>query len=196
MAEKKRLYKVMKTHFDIEKLVESGSITNELDYERAMIADRKLRLLAKDNLHFKNLRAKLRDLVEKYENAEWVDNEHTDESKLAESDKAERIAEAERIFVEKRKLAIRKKLKELDLTQEELASILGHKSKTHMSELINGIKPFTLKDLRIISRLLKIEMSILVPSFLSHKEETEVKAAVKKLGKPKVRLTNDDLVLR
>ena len=43
----------MKTHFDIKEIVESGSISNELDYERALIADRKLRLLAKENLHFK-----------------------------------------------------------------------------------------------------------------------------------------------
>ena len=43
----------MKTNFDIEKFIESGSINNELDLERAMIADRKLRLLSKDSLHFK-----------------------------------------------------------------------------------------------------------------------------------------------
>ena len=54
----------MKTNFDIEKFIESGSINNELDLERAMIADRKLRLLSKDSLHFKNLRKKLRDLIE------------------------------------------------------------------------------------------------------------------------------------
>ena len=45
----------MKTHFDIEKIVEKGVISNELDYDRALIADRKLRLLAKENVYFKNL---------------------------------------------------------------------------------------------------------------------------------------------
>ena len=49
----------MKTHFDIEKIVEKGAIANELDYERAMIADRKLRLLSKEGTYFKQLRAKL-----------------------------------------------------------------------------------------------------------------------------------------
>lgn len=194
MVEKKRLYR-MKTHFDIEKIVESGIITNELDYDRALIADRKLRLLAKEDLHFKNVRTKLRDLIEKYENAEWNDLDQIDNNKLLESDKSEHIAELERVFLENRKQAIRKKLKELELTQENLALILGHKSKTHMSELMNGIKPFTLRDLIIINRVLKIEIAVLIPVFLSKEDQTKVKEAVIKLGKPKVKLTSEDLVL-
>jgi len=195
MVKKKWLHRIMKTHFDIEKIVEKGIITNELDYERALISDGKLRLLSKENLHFKNLRTKLRDIIEKYENSEWNDVDKIDENKLLESDKAERIAELERIFLENRKQAIRKKLKELELTQENLASILGHKSKTHMSELMTGIKPFTLKDLIIINRLLKIEIAILIPVFLSKEDQIKVKEAVMKLGKPKIKLTSEDLVL-
>jgi antitoxin component HigA of HigAB toxin-antitoxin module len=185
----------MKTHFDIEKIVERGIITNELDYDRALIAERKLRLLAKESLHFKNLRTKLRDIIERYEISEWSDIDKLDDNKLSESEKSEHIAEKERLFIENRKQAIRKKLKELDLTQENLALILGHKSKTHMSELINGIKPFTLKDLIIINRLLKINITVLIPVFLSKEDQVKVKEAVIKLDKPKVRLTSDDLVL-
>jgi hypothetical protein len=185
----------MKTHFDIEKLVENGSIANELDYERALIADRKLRLLSKESNHFKNLRLKLRKLIEEYEIKEWNNVEHISEEKLSESIKSERIAELERLFIETRKQEIRKKLKELDLTQENLAFILGHKSKTHMSELINGIKPFTLKDLVIINRLLKIDINILIPVFLSKDDQLKVKEAVKLLDKPKIKLTSDDLIL-
>jgi antitoxin component HigA of HigAB toxin-antitoxin module len=195
MVEEIWTYRIMKTHFDIENIVEKGVITNELDYERALIADRKLRLLAKENLHFKNLRVKLRDIIEKYENSEWSDIDAIDDNKLIESEKSERIAELERMFIENRKLTIRRKIKELDLTQENLASILGHKSKTHMSELMNGIKPFTLKDLIIINRLLKIDITLLIPVFLSKEDQTKVKEAVRKLGKPNVRLTDDDLVL-
>jgi transcriptional regulator with XRE-family HTH domain len=195
MVEEIWTYRIMKTHFDIENIVEKGVITNELDYERALIADRKLRLLAKENLHFKNLRVKLRDIIEKYENSEWSDIDAIDDNKLTESEKSERIAELERLFIENRKLTIRRKIKELDLTQENLASILGHKSKTHMSELMNGIKPFTLKDLIIINRLLKIDITLLIPVFLSKEDQTKVKEAVRKLGKPNVRLTDDDLVL-
>ncbi len=195
MVKKKRLHRIMKTHFDIEKIVETGLITNELDYERALVSDRKLRLLAKENLHFKNLRSKLRDIIEKYESDEWSNVDKIDDNKLLESGKAERIAELERLFLENRKQEIRKKLKEFELTQENLASILGHKSKTHMSELINGIKPFTLKDLIIINRLLKIEIAVLIPVFLSKEDQTKVQEAVIKLGKPKVKLSSDDLVL-
>ncbi|WP_341902852.1 helix-turn-helix transcriptional regulator [Fluviicola taffensis] len=185
----------MKTHFDIEAIVEKSIITNELDYDRALIADRKLRLLAKESIHFKHLRTKLREIIEKYEASEWSDVDKIDDQKLAESAKSERIAELERQFLENRKQAIRKKLKELDLTQENLASLLGHKSKTHMSELMNGIKPFTLKDLVIINRLLKIDIAVLIPVFLSKEDQVKVQEAVIKLDKPKVRLTSDDFVL-
>lgn len=184
----------MKTHFDIEKLIENGSITNELDLERAMIADRKLRLLAKDNLHFKNLRSKLRDLIEAYENKEWSDLNDLTNEKIDESDKSEIIAEQERIFIENRKQQIRKRLKSLDLTQEDLASILGHKSKTHMSELMNGIKPFTLKDLIIINRILKIDIKELIPIFLSNDDQIRIKMVVKELNKPQLKLEKGDLM--
>ena len=76
-----------------------------------------------------------------------------------------------------------------------MATILGHKSKTHMSELMNGIKPFTLKDLIIINRLLKINIDVLIPVFLSKEDQVKVKEAVKKLDKPKLRLSSADLVL-
>jgi large subunit ribosomal protein L22 len=36
----------MTTHFNIDKILDKGFIANELDYERALIADRKMRLLA------------------------------------------------------------------------------------------------------------------------------------------------------
>ena len=183
MVKKKRLHIGMKTHFDLEDIVEKGIITNELDYDRALIADRKLRNLAKENAHFKILRTQLRDIIEKYESAHWNNIDKIDDNKLLKSDKAEHIAELERLFLENRKQAIRTKLKELDLSQENLASILGHKSKTHMSELMNGIKPFTLKDLIIINRLLKIEIAVLVPVFLSNEDQVKIKEAVIKLNK-------------
>ena len=185
----------MKTLFNIENIIKKGSITNELDYDRALIADRKLRLLAKEDPLYKTMRSKLRDLIEKYESAEWSDVDKIDEKKLVESDKSEQIAEQERLFIENRKNVIRKKMKEADLIQEDLASILGHKSKTHMSELMNGIKPFTLRDLIIINRLFNIDMDILIPRFLSTKDQLEVKKALEKLDKPEVKLSCDDLVL-
>lgn len=195
MVEKKWLYRIMKTYLDIEKLVSDGLISNELDYERALIAERKLRLLAKECVDFKNLRFKLRDLIESYEKSEWNNVDQIDDHKLLEIEKSERIAELERLFIENRKFVIRKRLKEFDLTQENLAAILGHKSKTHMSELINGIKPFTLKDLVIINRILKIEMGLLIPVFLSKADQIRLNDVVKALGKPKVKISAEDLVV-
>ena len=90
----------MKPIFNIDSIIKKGFITNELDYDRALIADRKLRLLAKEDPHYKAMRAKLRDLIEKYESAEWSDVNKIDEKKLVESDKSERIAEQERLFFE------------------------------------------------------------------------------------------------
>ena len=196
MVEKIRIHLIMKTHFDIEKIVEKGVITNELDYDRALIADRKLRILAKENLHFKKLRFQLRDIIQKYEDLNWNDVNTIDDEKLNESENAENISELERVFLEKRKIAIRKKIKEFDLTQENLAAILGHKSKTYMSELMNGIKPFTLKDLIIINRLLKIDIEVLLPVFLSNEDQNRVKKAVIKLNKPNIRLSSNSLVCR
>jgi hypothetical protein len=48
----------------------------------------------------------------------------------------------------------------LEITPENLASLLGHKSKTHMLELMNGIKPFILKDLSIKNRNSNIDFCI------------------------------------
>lgn len=176
----------MKTQIDIEKLIESGIINNELDYERAMVADRKLRLLAKTSSHFKNLRMKLRDLIADYEKRVWSNEDAIGAELIEQSDQAEIIAEKERVFLEKRKNIIQRKLKDFNLTQAELGLLLGHKSKTHMSELINGIKPFTLQDLVIINLLFKIDIDLLVPKYLPIEKLDKISATITALNKPKL----------
>lgn len=176
----------MKASFDIEQIIASGIIGNELDYERAMIADRKLRLLTKENPALKKTRKKLRSIIQDYEQKVWNLDQTISKQQLKESEQAEKIAEAERAFVEKRKNIIRKKLKALDLTQENLAHILGHKSKTHMSELISGIKPFTLGDLVAINCLLDIKLNELVPVFLSFERVEKIKTAISELNNRKL----------
>jgi hypothetical protein len=79
--------------FDIEKIIKIGYINNELDYQRALIADRKLRILSKENSHFKNVRKNIRDLIEQYESAEWGDFESITDEKVIQSDKFEKIAQ-------------------------------------------------------------------------------------------------------
>jgi transcriptional regulator with XRE-family HTH domain len=185
----------MKTQCDISQLIESGKIQNELDFERALIADRKLRVLAKENPKFKASRKKLRDLIGQYENQNWSADLKISDKKLRESDVAELIAEKERQFIQRRKELIRKKLKNLNLTQQDFGKILGHSSKSYISELMNGVSPFSLKDLIVIHRLLKIDLSDLIPTFLPQSDRKKIRTTIEKLDNPKLKLSKNDLAI-
>jgi len=185
----------MKTQFDISQLIETGKILNELDFERALIADRKLRVLSKENPKFKTIRKKLKDLIEEYENKNWSTDSKISDKKIRESDISELIAEKERLFIQRRKEFIRKKLKNLNLTQQDFGKILGHQSKSYISELINGVSPFSLKDLIVINRLLKINLSDLVPTFLSQSDSIKIRTTIKKLDNPKLKLSKEDVAI-
>lgn len=171
---------------DIEKLIAVGEIQNELEYQRAMVADRKLRLLAETSVHFKNIRSKLLCLLEAYEEKLWSDANAVNMDQVEQSDLAAAIAEKERIFFKNRKKAIQGKLKDFNLTQEELGHLLGHKSKTHMSELINGIKPFTLIDLVVISKVFSLNITSLIPQHLPFEKIGKINAAIDEINKPKL----------
>lgn len=185
----------MNTQFDIDSFLEKGKIQNELDFERALIADRKLRVMVKENPKLKAVRKKLRDLMEAYENKTWSSDAEISEDKFKESDWAEQTAEKERVFIHNRKKLIKSKLKGLNLSQQEFGVILGHNSKSYMSELINGVRSFSLKDLVVISQLLKINLTDLVPTFLPLKERIKIKTSIKKLDNPKLSLSEDDFTL-
>ncbi len=185
----------MKTQFDIEKVLEAGKLQNELEYERALIADRKLRVLCKENYRLKPLRKKLRDLIEKYETKNWSSDSKIGVSQIMESDLAELIAEKERRFIQNRKELIKKELKRHSLNQQDLCVLLNHSSKTYMSELMNGISPFTLNDLIIINRIFKIDLTDLVPTTLPQKQRIKIKKSIKKIGSEKIKLSKDDFDL-
>lgn len=185
----------MKTQFDISQLIKDGKIQNELDLERALIADRKLRVLSREDKSLKPLRKQLRNLLEQYEDKNWNTESSVSDKKLHESDLAELYAERERQFIQHRKEIIKKKLKSLNLTQQDFGKILGHKSKSYISELMNGISPFSLKDLVVINRLLKIELTDLIPTFLPHSERVKIKTTIEKLDNPKLKLSREDIEL-
>ena len=185
----------MKTQFDIKKVLEVGKLESELEHERALVADRKLRVLCKENHRLKPLRKKLRDLIEKYENKNWLKTSVIDENKMYESDLAELIAEKERIFIQSRKELIKKQLKKNGLSQQELGILLGHSSKTYMSELMNGISPFTLNDLIVINRLLKIDLTNLVSTTLPQKQIIKIKKSIQKIGNETIKLSKEDFDL-
>jgi plasmid maintenance system antidote protein VapI len=183
----------MKDIIDIKEIENIKKLENEYDLEKASLLERKLRLLINENPDLKPLRKKLRDLIKNYEDREWSDFDKISDSQLEESDKAEEILNNEQKFINKRKDSIRKKLKEYDMTQQDLGLILGH-PKSYMSELINGVSHFTLKDLVIIHRLLGIKLNILIPTFLQSETREKVKESIKKLNKPKLGLRKTKLV--
>lgn len=177
----------MKANFDVHRLIKQGKIHSEYELEQAFIAERKLNKLSKEDDSCRELRSQLRQLIANYEKEVWDSSSITDE-KVIESDLAEITAEKEQLFFLKRKKMIKSKLKELGLTQEQLGAILGHKSKTYMSELINGLCPFTLNDLLILHQMLQIDLSFLIPNFLSFNERRRINEVVQKIQNSKIKM--------
>ena len=175
------------------KIIQKGSISNELELEQALIIERKLRLLAKENPELAESRTQLRAIIKEYEKANWSSDSIISNKKIKESDVAELIAEEERKFLANRKEIIKAKLTELGINQQDLGLILGH-SKSYISELINGINPFTLKDLIIIHKLFGIKLEDLIPTIIPQKESEKIKSSILKINKPKLKLGKEDLV--
>ena len=182
----------MKDILDIKDTEKIERLENEYDLQKASLLERKLRLMIDENPDLKTIRKKLRDLIKNYEDREWSDFENISDSKFEESDKAEEIINSEQRFIKKRKLTIRKKLKDFDLTQQDLGVILEH-PKSYMSELINGVSQFTLKDLVIIHRVLGINLNILIPTYLQSETRDKVRQSIDILNKPKLRLRKKEL---
>lgn len=175
------------------KILQKGSISNELELERALIMERKLRLLAKENPELAESRNKLRAIIKEYEQSNWSSDSIISDKKIQESDAAELIAEQERKFLANRKKIIKAKLTELGINQQDLGLILGH-SKSYISELINGINPFNLKDLIVIHKLFNIKLEDLIPTTIPQKESEKIKSSILKINKPKLKLGKGDLV--
>lgn len=182
----------MKSDFDIAAVMSRGHLSDELEYERALIADRKLRLLVKENSNLKSLRSQLRELIHQYESKTWSGLKAHSEDFWNIAELAELVAEKERQFIFNRKLLIKKKLKENKLTQKQLADILGHKSHTHMSELMNGLSPFVISDLVLIHRLLKIDLENLIPTTITNQQRKRVHSILKSLGNSELDLGQEE----
>lgn len=185
----------MDTQFNLSKILKAGKIENQLEFERSIIADRKLKTLSKSDVRYKAKRKKLRDLIEKYENQNWASDSRISLKTIEESDLAEALAEKERQFIQNRKKLIREKLKDLDLNQQNLGILLGHGSKSYISELMNGVSPFSLRDIIIINRLLKIDLEDLVSTVLPQEDRRKVRRSIKKLDNPNIKLSKEDFAL-
>ncbi len=182
----------MKDIMNIAEVENIKRLENEFDLQKASLLERKLRLMTDENPDLKPIRKKLRDLIQEYEAREWANFENISDSKIEESDKAEMIINYEQKFINKRKESIRKKLKEFDITQQDLGILLGH-PKSYMSELINGVSQFTMKDLVIIHRILGISLTTLIPTYLQSETREQVRESIRKLNKPKLGLRKAEL---
>lgn len=177
---------------DIKEVESIKKLKNEYDLQKASLLERKLRLMADENPELKPIRKKLRALIKEYENKEWADFENISDHKVGESDQAERMINLEQKFILRRKENILKKLKDFDMTQQDLGVLLGH-PKSYMSELINGVSQFTMKDLVVIHRIFGIALEILIPTFLQAEARDSIRESIRKLNNPKLRLGKTEL---
>ncbi len=179
----------------INNILKLDKLSTELEHERATSLYLRLRKYEDKNISYVEIRKHIRKLIEKFEQTYWSDSSKITYDQIKESDLAEILVQAENEFNYKRKELIKKKLKEFGLNQTDLAKILGHR-KGYMSELINGLRPFSKEDIVIINRLLKIRLDSLVPTFIKQEKATHIKRTLESISKNKIKLTKKDFDLQ
>ena len=182
----------MKDLVNIQDIQNIEKLENEYDLQRASNLDRELKLLIVDNPDLIPVRKKVRQLIKDYEDVYWSEGDKVTDEQIEQSEKAEYVIGLEQEFVQKRKEIIRKTLKYYDMTQQDLGVILGH-PKSYMSELINGVSQFTMKDLVIIHRILEIDLKKLIPTYLQTDTRDKIKESITRLNNPKLKLKKEDL---
>ena len=184
----------MKDLVNIRDIENIQKLDNEYDLQKALLLDRKLRLMVEEDSSLKSIQVKLFKLIHAYEAEHWSHSESITDEQIEDSENAELLVEFERVFLLQRKDTIRKRLKSYDMTQQDLGVLLGHK-KSYMSELMNGVSQLSLKDLVIIHRLLNIELLKLIPTYLQNETRERVNKSILLLNKPKLRLRKKDLIM-
>ncbi len=177
--------------FSIQNIQKINSLTSELEFEKATSLYLQLRVLVKEDKSYEPIRTHLRGLIKDYEEKNWSDDNSITDEQIKESDLAEALIQAENEFYHKRKELIKAKLKDAGLNQNDLAKILGHR-KGYMSELINGLRPFSKEDLVVINRLFKIKFEDLIPAFIKQEKASHIKKTLESLSNNKIRLTKKD----
>jgi len=181
--------------FSIQNIQKINSLTNELEYEKASSLYLQLRVLVKEDKTYEPIRTHLRGLIKKYEEKNWTGDNLVADDQIKESDFAEALIQAENEFYHKRKELIKIKLKEAGFNQNDLAKILGHR-KGYMSELINGLRPFSKEDLVVINRLFKIKFEDLIPAFIEQERASHIKKTLESFSNNRIRLTKKDFDLQ
>jgi transcriptional regulator with XRE-family HTH domain len=177
---------------NIEKL---ESLSSELEFEKASSLYLKLRVLVKKDDSYIPVRKHVRKLIKKYELEHWTDEENVTDEQVKESDLAEQLLQLENLFYQRRKELIKLSLKSNDLNQSDLAKLLCH-SKSYMSELINGLRPFSKEDIVVMNRLFKISLEDLMPTFIKDERALHIRRTLKSLPNNKIKLTRKDFDLQ
>lgn len=180
--------------FNIDNILKIESINSELELEQASSVLNKLNLLVKKDSEINPLIVHLSDLIELYESEHWLNEEEVTDEQLQASDRAEELVKFQNRFIQKRKELIKKALKNMGIIQNDLATILGHR-KNYMSELINGVRPFSQEDIIIIHRILGIEFNDLINPIVKEKSVVRIRRISKKLDNPQLKLKGEDLNL-
>ncbi len=171
----------------IDSYIKGGEIKNELDLERALMAHTKLRIPAQSDTVLDAIRSEIVDLIVAYEKEHWdIPLDDITDKQIKESDLAELIVEKEEDFLSARAGIIKDRLKKLGIKQKQLCEILNHKSHTYISDLVRGRHPMSLNDMVILSKVLKINLSLLIPKTISYPELKRVSDSIKKLNNRKL----------
>ena len=171
---------------DVIALVKNGKLSNEQEHAAALSADRSLRILARTDASMKKLRNKLFDLIVEYEKNHWTDSEKITDKQIKESDEAEEFAGRERKFIVQRRKLILSRLDKLNLTQNDLGKLLDH-HKSYVSELLNGLRPFSQKDLILVHLLLNLSLEELIPILIPIETKKRIQQQVAALETVKLK---------
>jgi hypothetical protein len=166
---------------DIRRILDAGRIETELDLERITLADRYLMLQEEEQPHLGAIRDALSNLIVEFENRRWSDRSLITDAQIEKSDVAEIQAEKEYAFIRQRRKLILAKLQEHSLKQKDLALLLNH-GKSYTSELLNGIRPFSANDLKLIHLLFQIPLEDLIITIPAQETLGRLKAAIDKIS--------------
>ena len=178
--------------FKLDNILKIKKIGSELELEQASVLYNKLRLMQKHDASLGPLCRHLAQLIEQYESAHWAHESQVSEKQLRESEDAEKSVQYREQFIQKRKALIREALKAKGLIQNDLADILGHR-KNYMSELINGLRPFSQEDMLIIHLVLGIKWDDLIVPIVKEPVAQRVLSVIQKLNKPNLKLKGPNL---
>ncbi|MGG7662892.1 helix-turn-helix domain-containing protein [Dyadobacter sp. BHUBP1] len=182
---------------NIKKILDAGRIETELECEQVTLAKRYLRLHEENLPDLGTTIQALSNLIIEFEDRCWSDRSLITDAQVEESDAAVIQAEKEYVFIRQRRKLILEKLQALSLKQKDLALLLNH-SKSYTSELLNGIRPFSTNDLKLIHLLFQIPLTDLIITIPSQETLSRLETAIDKISSlnPKAKLLRETLANR